>query len=138
MAGFAHNADMTRTRRKSISLFMSLVLMIFSICQVQAWAAAAVPVPMQMAGMDMADCHGGQDQAASKPAMDCHSTCQHLPQSNDVSQKLPLPDVSPVLLAILQPFELSYGEYISTSSYRPPDPSVIDPPPSIRFQRFLN
>ena len=129
---------MTRTRRKSISLVMSLVLMIFSICQAQVWAAAAVPPPLRMAGMDMADCHGGQDQAAGKPAMDCHSICKHLQQHNDVSQKLPLPDASPVLLAILQPFELSDGEYISTSSYRPPDPSVIDPPPSIRFQRLLN
>ena len=127
---------MIAVRRKSISLLMSLVLTIFSICQVQAWAA--VPSPVESAKTEsMTDCHGGQTDTPSA-AQDCHNTCQHLQQHNDVAQKLPLPDVTPVLLVILQPFELPDAGYIIASAYRPPDSSVIHPSPTIRFQRFLN
>lgn len=127
---------MSTARRKTLSLFMSLVLTIFSICQVQA-RAAVVLAPAPAPAMEMADCHHGE-RAGDVSVIDCHSACKHLQQHNDAAQKLPLPDLSPVLLTFLQPFALPPTGPAVATGYRPPDPLSTDPPASIRFQRFLN
>lgn len=130
---------MTAIQRKTLSLFMSLCLTIFSICQVQA-RAAGLPAPAEasaMSAMEMADCHQG-DRAGDASAVDCHGTCTHLQQHKDAAQKLPLPDVTPLLLTFLQPFAQPLAGFAVADGYRSPDPLSTDPPASIRFQRFLN
>ncbi|WP_156873775.1 hypothetical protein [Perlucidibaca piscinae] len=127
---------MKRIHRQRLSLFMSLVLAIFTICQAQVMAAVG-PTPAETSMSAMPDCHEAGDKTSTTET-DCTTVCQHLSGHPDFAKQATSVDASPLLLAFLQPFELSDAEYISSSSYRPPDPSVIDPPPSIRFQRFLN
>lgn len=115
---------------------MSLALAIFTICQAQVMAAVD-PTPAETSMSAMSGCHEAGDKTSTTET-DCTTVCQHLSGHPGFAKQATSVDASPLLLAFLQPFELSDGEYISTSSYRPPDPSVIDPPPSIRFQRFLN
>lgn len=133
-----HNGDMSTRQRKTVSLVMSLVLMIFSICQVQA-RAAVMPVVAKavMPAMAMADCHHGE-RAGDASVVDCHSACKHLQQHKDAAQKLPVPDASPMLLAFLQPFARPAASLALADGYHQPEPLSTDPPASIRFQRFLN
>lgn len=129
---------MTYRTRQRIAAVVSLFLMVFSICQAQARAALVpAPVPATGAAMEMADCHQG-DRAGDASAVDCHGTCTHLQQHKDAAQKLPLPDVTPLLLTFLQPFAQPLAGFAVADGYRPPDPFSTDPPASIRFQRFLN
>lgn len=115
---------------------MSLILAIFTICQAQVMAAVG-PAPAEASMSAMPGCHEAGDKTDTA-GTDCSTVCQHLSGHPDFAKQVTSVDASSLLLAFLQPFELSDAKYLSTSSYRPPDPSVIDPPPSIRFQRFLN
>lgn len=127
---------MKRIHRQRLSLFMSLVLAIFTICQAQVMAAVG-PAQPETSMSAMPGCHEAGDKTDTA-GTDCATVCQHLSGHPDFAKQATSADASPLLLAFLQPFELSDAEYLPTSSYRSPDPSVIDPPPSIRFQRFLN
>ena len=135
-----YTADMIRSHRKIISLIMSAVLTIFSLCQVQAWAAimpAMTTAQISAEPVAMPDCH--RAKAASDMAMpDCHSVCQQLTQHPDVSIKLSSLDPSPLILAIVQPYALLLAPQAMLASYHPPDPLAVNPPPIIRYQRLLN
>lgn len=128
-------AGMSHRHRKAISLVMSLLLMIFSICQVQA-RAAVLPEPVAADTMAMADCHGAVP--AVDAAMDCHGICAHLSQHHDSLQKSPLPDVTPLLLALRHHHEQTVAPLLRVGAYQSPDRHAVDPPVAIRFQRFLN
>lgn len=126
---------MNRQPRRVLTLVMSLVLMIFSVCQAQARASvlpASLPAPHEM----MASCH----QAAADSAVpNCHSTCDHLQQHHDAGAPDTLPDFHPVLVAIADPYLPQAAQDLpGTTRYHPPDPLQTDPPLTIRFQRFLN
>ncbi len=127
---------MKRIHRQRLSLLMSLILAIFTICQAQVMAAVG-PTSAETSMSAMPGCHEAGDKTDTA-GTGCATVCQHLSGHPDFAKQATSVDASPLLLAILQPFELSDAEYVSTSGYRPPDPSAIDPSPSIRFQRFLN
>lgn len=131
---------MNRIQRKAISLIMSVVLTVFSLCQVQAWAgnmSAEQPKQVTAAVMDMPDCHR-VSPAAEVSMPDCCSVCDQLSQHPDVAIKLTSLDHSPVILAIAEPYSLQLAPQTASTNYRPPDPFVVNPPATIRYQRLLN
>lgn len=119
--------------RRRVAVLMSLLLTIFSICQVQARASVLpMPTPHEM----MASCH---QAATDSAAPNCHSTCDHLQQHHDAGAPASLPDFHPLLVAIADPYlPLGVQDIPGTTRYHPPDPLQTDPPRTIRFQRFLN
>lgn len=131
---------MNRTQRKAISLIMSVVVTVFSLCQVQAWAAI-IPVTVIEQGASaataMPDCHRAKASSAGA-AIDCHSVCQQLTQHPDVAFKLSSLDHSPLILAIAEPYALQLAPQSVSGIYHPPDPLAVNPPPTIRYQRLLN
>lgn len=131
---------MTRLQRKAISLIMSVVMTVFSLCQVQAWAgnmSAEQPKLVTAVVMDMPDCH--RVSPATEVSMpDCCSVCEQLSQHPDVTVKLTSLDHSPVILAIAEPYSLKLAPQTASTNYRPPDPFVVNPPATIRYQRLLN
>lgn len=131
---------MNRYQRKAISLIMSIVLTVFSLCQVQAWAGNISTSHSENAAavvIDMPDCH--RVSLAAEVAMpDCCSVCEQLSQHPDVTVKLTSLDHSPVILAIAEPYSLKLAPQTASTNYRPPDPFVVNPPATIRYQRLLN
>lgn len=127
------NEGMNRPPRRPFSLVLSLVLMVFSICQAQArvQVPAAAPDMMVHASHDM---HAGHEQ----PPADCHSDCQHLSSHPDAGHPHVMPVIAPVLLAWLPPESALDAVTQRALAYHPPNPAVADPPPLLRFQHFLN
>ena len=127
------NDGMNRTPRRALTLVLSLVLMVFSICQAQArvHVPAGAPDTMAHASHDM---HAGHEQ----PPADCHSDCQHLSSHPDAGQPHAMPAVDPVLLAWLPPEPPLDAVTQRALAYHPPNPAMADPPQLLRFQHFLN
>jgi hypothetical protein len=121
---------MNRRLRQRIALVMSLMMMIFTICQTQVLAAIHLPAPANPA---MAGCHDMAKTDQAPPQADCHSECQHLQQHPGVDHT-PVLDWCPMVLTWLEPLHKDVGS-ISLVSLAPHSP-VTDPPPAIRFQRF--
>lgn len=128
---------MNRPQRQAISLIMSIVLTVFSLCQVNAWAAALPAVHAEPVATEMVDCHRASP-AAEVALPDCCSVCEQLSAHPDVSIKLSSLDHSPIILAIAEPYALPLAPIAAHTRYRPPDPLAVNPPPTIRFQRLLN
>lgn len=125
---------MNRPLRRHVTLVMSLILMIFSICQAQARAH----LPAQPSRHDHHVSLAMHHEAAAPQAADCHDNCLQLTAHPDAGQTAQLPDVSPVLLAWLPPEPARDAVAARALAYQSPSASVADPPPLIRFQRFLN
>lgn len=123
---------MTRTQRQRLSLFMSVILMIFTICQSQAMAMgladATTPAMPTIAGCQ--DSHGDAPAAHQN----CSGECQHLQQHVD-SGTLPLADLSPAIIAFWLPSLVQDTGRLTLALLPNHDP-VSDPPLAIRFQRF--
>lgn len=117
-------------------LALSLILMVFSICQAQA--RARLPAAPALAMTAHAHHPTAHDAHATGHAADCHGDCLHLQSHPDASQSMQLPDVSPVLLALLPAEPLLSPITTRALAYHPPSPADADPPATLRFQRFLN
>lgn len=122
---------MTRQVRRTIALTLSLLLAIFTICQAHAMATMAVSDQSASSVVTQpADSMSKQPMAA-----DCHAECQHQ-QSADLSKKLQLPD-TPVLLALAQSYPTSHDASPPRVVGGAAERAQGDPPPRLRFQRFL-
>lgn len=122
---------MTRQLRKTIALTMSLLLAIFTICQAHAMAGM-VSSGQSAAPVVMPQTHtmGKQPMAA-----DCHAECQHQ-QSADIGKKPQLPD-EPAVLALAQSYPSSHEALALMLVGGATERAQGDPPPYLRFQRFL-
>lgn len=131
---------MNRPQRRALTLVMSLVLMIFSICQAQA--RAALPTPSSAAGHAahgaVMSHHQASEHASHTAPADCHGDCLHLTAHPDAGSTAQLPDLTPVLLAWLPPVPLQDAVISRALAYQPPSARAADPPVTLRFQRFLN
>lgn len=119
---------MTRQPRTFIALTLSLLLVIFTICQSHAMAGVSSSDASTSSSTPCAD-PAGKDMAAA----DCHQVCK---QVADIAKKPQLPDMPPMLLA-----SNGYVPLASTSvqaiSRHLSDRPLGDPHPLLRFQRFL-
>ena len=121
---------MTRQLRQTLALTMSLLLVIFTICQAHAMAGAAVSGKPVSSVMTHADNMSKQPMAAG-----CHDEWQHQ-QSIDVGKKPQLPD-QPMMLALAQSYPVGPDLSASLLVGAAADRAQGDPPPYLRFQRFL-
>ena len=121
---------MTRQLRTTLALTLSLLLAIFTICQAHAMATMAVSgQPVSSVTAQPADIMSKQPMAT-----DCHDECQHQ-QSADIGKKPQLPD-EPAVLALAQSYPSSHDAFtliVGGAAER----AQGDPPPRLRFQRFL-
>jgi hypothetical protein len=128
---------MTRTHRRRIALFLSLLMTVFLACQGMAQAAlvsAAMPVH-QPATMTMS-CHESKPADMAKSSPECPADCQHLDKATDSSSAslAALDHVVPIIAFMLPLATADVGAIQLTSlSFIPPDP---DPPATLRFHRF--
>lgn len=126
---------MSRPLRQRIALFLSLIMVTFTVCQGMALAAmpkGGMPVPMQSAGMS---CHEapGVDPAIAKP--DCPSDCEHVVKASDSGpQFCPLSQV--VAFVAYQWPDLSREAGAIQLAALPLHDPITDPPPTLRYHRF--
>lgn len=121
---------MTRQLRKTLALTMSLLLAIFTICQAHAMAGVAVSSQSASAAMTH---HGNMSKQPMVAG--CHDECQHQ-QSADIGKKSQLPD-GPMVLALAQSYPVSPDLSAPLLVGAAADRAQGDPPPYLRFQRFL-
>lgn len=122
---------MTRQLRTTIALTLSLLLAIFTICQAHAMADRVSSAQSASPGVTQpADTMSQQPMAA-----DCHDACQHQ-QSADIGKKPQLPD-EPVALALLQSYPSSHDALAPRVVGGAAERAQGDPPPRLRFLRFL-
>lgn len=131
---------MRRRPQPTLSLVLSLVLMIFAICQAQA--RTQLPGATLSRAAPATHLHDMSsnilDAAPSTPLVDCHGDCLKQPSHADAGVADQRPDASPGLLAVL-PAVPSLASALSRAlAYHPPSARDADPPPVLRFQRFLN
>lgn len=125
---------MSRPLRQRIALFLSLIMVTFTVCQGMALAAMPMgdaPDQMQSAGMS---CH---EEVGTDPAMakaDCPNDCEHVVKASDPGpQFCPLSQV--VAFVASQWPDLSREAGIQLAALPLHDP-ITDPPPAIRYHRF--
>lgn len=130
---------MTRTHRRRIALFLSLLMTVFLACQGMAQAAqVGTAMPMnshQPATMTMS-CHESKPADMAKSAPECPADCQHLDKATDSSSAslVALDHIVPIIAFMLPLATADVGAIQLTSlSFIPPDP---DPPATLRFHRF--
>lgn len=131
---------MNRQPRRALTLVMSLILMIFSVCQAQARATLPeMAVPSGHVHHQVTHDHGlSQHLSPDAASADCHGDCLHQTAHPDAGSTAQLPDVSPILLVWLPATLLPDAAASRALAYQAPSADMADPPPIIRFQRFLN
>lgn len=125
---------MSRSLRERIALFLSLIMVTFTVCQGMALAAVPDSMRSDTAPMAGVSCHETSPQRASTALVDCPSDCNAVVKAVDPGPQflsllplvfiaIPLPDLvqdaGPIYLA-------SLGQHAP----------VTDPPPDIRYHRF--
>lgn len=125
---------MNRSLHQRIALFLSLIMVSFTVCQ--GMALAAVPDSMRadpalMAGMS---CHESSSQDTGTALTDCHSGCNAVVKASDsgplFQSLLPL-----VFIAIRLPDLVQEAGSVHLASLGLHAP-LTDPPPEIRYHRF--
>lgn len=126
---------MTKRTRKHLSVWLSLLLTAFLLCQGMAKAAGLIPARSQTAASVAAmSCH---ELAQPTPKADCDTGCQHLDKAYSSEYQssawVYLPQVFVFFMPVLQGETGSPIDFASLPWHDPPGA----PPIPIRFQRFL-
>lgn len=130
---------MTRTHRRRIALFLSLLMTAFLACQGMAQAALVgtlMPASPHQAATMVMSCHESKPVDMAKSQSECPSDCQHLDKATDSASAslAALDHVVPIIAFMLPLAAADVGAIqLSSLSFIPPDP---DPPATLRFHRF--
>lgn len=116
---------------------MSLVMLLFMACQGMAQASTlnqlASSNTVHVAMADMPGCH--QAEKAAQPMQGCHTDCQHLDKALDTGNATVAWIAGTTSWPALNHL-VGNGNTIPAVSLAFHDP-VVDPPPTLRFHRFL-
>ncbi|HSC76481.1 MAG TPA: hypothetical protein VLB90_09635 [Pseudomonadales bacterium] len=130
-----HFARRQRFRRLT-GVSMSLVMLLFMACQGMAQASTlnqlASVNTVHAAMPDMPGCHQAD---AAKPVQECHTDCQHLDKAVDTGSATVVWFLATTSWPALNNFT-DNRNIISVATWPFHDP-VVDPPPTLRFHRFL-
>ena len=122
--------------RRLTGFSMSLVMMLFMACQGMAQASTLNPLlsanTVQTAMPDMPGCHQAE---AAKLMQGCHTDCQHLDKALDTGNAAVVWFVATTSWPALN-LPADNGNIIPVAALPFHDP-VVDPPPTLRFHRFL-
>lgn len=125
---------MSRSLRERIALFLSLVMVTFTVCQGMALAAVPDRMRSETAPTTEVSCHEASQQRTSTANLDCPSDCNAVVKAADHGPQflslLPL-----VFIAIRLPDLVQEAGPIYLASLGQHAP-VTDPPPDIRYHRF--
>lgn len=126
---------MSRILQQRIALFLSLIMVTFTVCQ--GMALAAIPGGNTQAQSQFADisCHEEQDAGITAVKADCPSDCEHVVKASDSGPQFhPLIQVV-AIVAMPWPDLSKEAGAIQLASLPFHDP-IADPPPVIRYHRF--
>lgn len=124
---------MSHALRQRLALFLSLIMVAFTVCQ--GMALAAVPDSMRSDSASMAgmSCHETPPRSTSTALVDCPSDCNAVVKAADAGPQflslLPLAFIAQ-LPDLVQ--EAGSIHLASLGQHAP----VTDPPPDIRYHRF--
>lgn len=130
-----HFARCQRLRHLT-GFFMSLVMLLFIACQGMAQASTLNPListhTVQTTMPDMPGCHQAE---AAKPMQGCHTDCQHLDKALDTSTPTAVWFVATTSWPAVN--NLADNRNVISVVALPFHDPVVDPPPTLRFHRFL-
>lgn len=125
---------MTRSLRQRIALFLSVIMVTFTVCQGMALAAVPDSIHAEAASLAGMPCHEAAPQNSPAALTDCPSDCNAVVKASDSGPQflslLPL-----VFIAFQLPDLIQTAGPISLASLGLYDP-ITDPPPDIRYHRF--
>lgn len=126
---------MSRILRQRIALFLSLIMVTFTVCQ--GMALAAIPggdarAQSQSAGIS---CHEEQDAGTATVKTDCPSDCEHVVKASDSGPQFHPLIQAVAIVSMSWPDLMNEAGAIQLASLPLHDP-ITDPPPVIRYHRF--